>query len=257
MAEIDILRKLAFDTYERIFLGHQHNCIQSEETITDLNLLEIKRLNFRSIRVDKPNKIKESKNGFDWEFWIGNYHSGWWRYAIQAKRLDLSNNRYNSLRHKVQSVKQFQIDILDSFAKQNNSIPLYCFYNHIEEGIGRQFWHCNYPFEVEQLGCTVVPLHRVKLVHKPYKTKSFESIHKYSESKPWQCLLCPNIISNAHSKSQNPFLPKSYAISKYEELPRYIEMFLEIGEISELPEEYYQSEFKTFPKRIMVFETEY
>lgn len=74
---------------------------------------------------------------------------------MQAKRLGFPDNLYDSLGHKVNS--DLQVDILIDYAKANNAVPLYCLYNATDEPHPERYWHCNRPFEREQLGCTVAP----------------------------------------------------------------------------------------------------
>ena len=86
-----ILETLAKATWERIFFGEVLDCSQGEETITDINLLDIKRAatsgGYTGMHILKTNKADEAKFGIDWEWWIGSHLGGWWRYAVQAKKL--------------------------------------------------------------------------------------------------------------------------------------------------------------------------
>jgi hypothetical protein len=51
--------------------GIQHNARLSEETITDINLLEIKRAHPLRVRLRKYSKREESgQTGADWEWWL-------------------------------------------------------------------------------------------------------------------------------------------------------------------------------------------
>ncbi|MFB4202627.1 DUF6615 family protein [Arhodomonas sp. KWT2] len=235
--------------------GHELDCVQSEETLTDINLLEIKRESLYFFRVDKPTKHEEREKGFDWEFWIGCNAKGWYRYAVQAKRMYLNSGKYDRLRHKHKGATKFQIEILEDFSKSTGAIPLYCFYNAIDQNQLNGRWHCTYNPELEQMGCTIVPLRIVKEAHKRRQDKSFEALHNDSSAKPWQCLLCPGILDSRLAKYPNGFLPEDKGYKKFESLPDHLAYFQETGNIANLPDDLYKSEFGGYPKRIMVIDT--
>jgi hypothetical protein len=151
----ELLEDLARRTWHRILDGHFWDIRQGETTISDYLLLEIARAKSPSIEIIKTSIRKEANQGTDWEWWVGSPRRGWIRYAIQAKRLGFPSGRYETLRHKVDSTS-FQVDILINYAKDNNAVPLYCFYNAINKSFPKQYWHCcSNPFELEQLGCTL------------------------------------------------------------------------------------------------------
>jgi hypothetical protein len=106
---------------------------QGEETITDNNLLRIRRSQLPGISVWKCPKPLERFTGLDWEWVIGSDYHGWLRYAVQAKKLTVSNKRYISLNHRVNvnGSKIAQAAILEAYAASNQAIPLYCFYNYV------------------------------------------------------------------------------------------------------------------------------
>lgn len=217
---VDAFERLAELTWKRLHYGHILGCTQSEETITDVNLLDLKMLNSPDIRVYKGTKSEEAICGFDWEWWIGSDSSGWWRYAVQAKRLKLPDYRYSSLRHFVPKSGRFQIDLLDAYAKQHNAIPLYCFYNCVEEWEARLGWHCPLPFEQMQLGCTIVPLHIVRCTHQYGETKSFRNLHISRYALPWRCLVkCDHIIDNSKPNARNRLALFNRAVTNTPTLP--------------------------------------
>lgn len=188
---------LARDTYCRIDAGEKHGIQQSEETITELNLLEIARRNYSFVRLVKPTKIEEAKTGIDWEIWIGSDEDGWRRYAMQAKRLSLSSGKYASFRQKNKHTGLFQLDVLEAYAIASNSIPVYCFYNYVPFAEGNKYWHCNMAVDVQYLGCTVVPLEIAKVSHAQRRPRTFGDLHQHNEAKPWHCLFCPLEIYRA------------------------------------------------------------
>lgn len=160
-----------------------------EETITDLLVLGWKEARLADVTVYKAAGLDESRFGFDLELWIGS-KEGWYRYAVQAKKLG-SNGRYNSLRQLVGTPPAFQIRLLRAYAHAEEAIPLYCFYNHFNVVTARpqRCWHCELQYDLEQLGCTVVPLFLVEKVHDRRVGKTFDVLHEPRQALPIRCLV--------------------------------------------------------------------
>lgn len=252
MAICDSFEQLAEATWERLGLAYWLGCSQGEETITDINILELKRNLYSDLLVLPTTKTEEREKGFDLDLWIGSDYKGWWRYIVQSKKLYVATNSYKALRHKVDDIKNiYQIDVLEEFAKNNKkAIPIYCFYNYSENPSLSSYWHCNKPIQEKQLGCSVVPLSIVKDAHKSGNSKTFESLHSVLAF-PWRCLVCCPAIINAET---NP-LDTSNMIKKYARLPDFLNRERNFPEqlISELPDNLYISEnIRIKPKKIIV-----
>lgn len=189
---VGLFESLAAGTWDRIRLGEAMRVRQGEETISDLNLLEIARAKLPNVAVRKETKPKEGKTGIDWEWWIGSDRVGWWPYAVQAKRVSLQR-RYPGLRQKVKG--RYQIEILADYARREGRIPLYCFYNYCERPDPGVHWHCSLPYDEPQLGCTVVPLETVRKHWGTWGRKSFDAVHRNRDAFPWRCLVrCQEFI---------------------------------------------------------------
>ncbi|OOR62248.1 hypothetical protein BLX04_15000 [Bacillus mycoides] len=244
---IQLFEKLAEDTWERIEYGENLNCRQSEETITDINLLDIMRAELKNVVVSKANKGNEKFTGLDWEWWIGSNSTGWWRYAIQAKKIS-PEGKYAKLRHKVKD--EYQINILERYSKANNCIPLYCFYNHIEEEPLDKYWHCVDEYEKKQLGCTVVPLDIVREAFQKGANKSFFALHKDRRCLPWRCLVkCPR-FNELYRKGAPNFL----ASAGYKSVKPYEINLSDIKSNYVINPEFYSKEIDILPKRILIIE---
>jgi hypothetical protein len=94
-----LLEVLASKTWDRIKYSVIYHVSQGEETITDINLLEIAMSAVREIRVWKCSKKQEAIAGIDWEWLVGSDKIGWLRYAMQAKKLNPKSKRYDNLGH--------------------------------------------------------------------------------------------------------------------------------------------------------------
>ena len=89
---------------------------------------------------------------------------------------------------------------------KDRAIPLYCFYNNVNSALATRYWHCraypNQPDDIRQMGCTVVPLDAVQVMHKPHHTKDFSVVHQDVRSIPWRCLFHPScLVAGIHSGS--------------------------------------------------------
>ena len=231
---VKLLESLAKQTWDRIKDGYELEISQGEETITDLNLLEIKRSGIRSFQVVKLTKAEEAIKGIDWEWWIGSESQGWLRYAIQAKKIQVESQIYNSLGHKVDGIPQ--IDLLETYARKVTAIPLYCLYNYAQNPIPSQHWHCSFPYDEKQLGCTVTPSKIIRQAMSVRGCRNFNHIHTQNETIPWSCLLkCPNILQiYAGVFANTPF----ENVKVYSKLPESIVAAMDEGVLTISPESY-------------------
>ena len=96
-----------------------------EETITETNLLEIRRRHPEHVRVRTFPKQVEATNGADWEWHIvGSLRT--LRMRVQAKRLQ--RNGVLKVRHTVKSSGREQREILIEEAEADDMKPVYCIY---------------------------------------------------------------------------------------------------------------------------------
>ena len=246
------------DVWERLENSKQYGISQGEETITDNLLLYLASQSLSNIKIIQTPKNKESVKGTDWEWWIGNRSGGYLRYAVQAKKLDTKSGRYSSLNHKVGKgpSADYQHKILEDYAKANDAIPLYAFYNYIAKPDLPNKWNCPLPIEHSKLGCTVTPLKNVKKAITIRGWRTFEKIHSFPETVPLRCLAdCPNI---AYTKTQNgsTYLPRFGLDAKVYERPwDWISEMGHLTEFSQMPNDYYNHDLGYYPKRILLIET--
>jgi hypothetical protein len=248
-----ILEQLAEETWDRLDLSHRLKCSQSEETFTDINLLELIRRRPPGLRVYKARGRDEPKKGFDWDWYVGANGVGWLRYSIQAKKLDIGSNRYSTFRHKVGT--RYQIDILKDFARRNRTIPPYCFYNAAGASVEKAHWHCNLPFRAKQLGCSLAPLSVAQRLHQRRVSRSFETAHHDARVIPWRCIAtCPFMSPKSTLGRHHPLAPDGQEVRVLPELPGFLREDPQDAHPVELPTEGYASEFGAFPRWIMVID---
>jgi hypothetical protein len=255
---INDIETLVAILWQRLKAAKKLDVTQGEETITDNFVLDLAILNSVNSKIIKTPKNKESCQGTDWEWWIGSHRHGWLRYAVQAKKLDLKTERYMKLNHKIGKSpnQKNQHDILETYARINEAIPLYAFYNFIDLSNYQPYWQCTLPIDAPQLGITVTPLKNVIHAIANHSKRSFQQIHSLNETLPIRCLAhCPD-FSPRLSRNGRLFIPKfetNARVYKTEEV-----FFLKENgpdEIDNYPSELYNSDQELYPHRILVMNT--
>ncbi|MEU2104568.1 MULTISPECIES: DUF6615 family protein [unclassified Nocardia] len=122
---------LAVRTWQDYADSSRYRLSLDEETTTDRNLLELRRL-FPDLHVHKYTRQREHTVGADWEWWIGSDSEGWLCLRIQAKRVFATT--YKQLDHPgaKRGVHQgkYQYDTLISSCRMAGYIfPFHVFYN--------------------------------------------------------------------------------------------------------------------------------
>ena len=164
-----------------------------EEGITNSLLLDLYDQGCRVLHFKQTSKHDEAISGIDFELWIGSENKGWFRFAIQAKKLDVKTGRYSSLAHETPS-RQQQIELLEDYAGVERAAPIYCLYNHTADAAESEHWHCcTGPADLKELGCTVTPSINIRKAIGEWGGKNFNSIHKNESTLPLKCLLCPKV----------------------------------------------------------------
>lgn len=163
-------RNLEFSHRKDVYVSY------GEETITEQNLLEIRRRHCKQVCLETFSKKKESQNGADWEWHIiGN---NWTlKMRVQAKR---TQRKKDWLRIKYNQQRKLLLERA-SDAKMR---PIYCIYCTESQ---RRIWtkcHPVYDFEGYQTGCLLADAN-----HVPETTTKLREIeHKCF---PWHFLFVP------------------------------------------------------------------
>lgn len=133
-----------------------------EETITDVNLIEIHRLHSEYVLTRKFSRREEgSKSGADWLWCIGEPGS-WLTLLVQAKIVNPKTGRCRYLNYRRGQQRKLLLD----FARKKRFLPIYCVYGHIPNGyspptkalpalskIDSDSWACSWlsPMRIRQL----------------------------------------------------------------------------------------------------------
>jgi len=244
MRTYELFETLASATWHTIHSTHQNKVSLGEDAITSYSLHAIACVGPRNV-VFEDTRVNEATKGCDFELWVGADATGWYRYAVQAKKIEVRSGRYSSLAHKVGS--SLQLDILERYATANNAFPMYCLYNYFPVA---DSWNCNYPKEIEQLGCSVTPSSVVRAALRKRGGRSFAHIHKQPQTLPWRCLVkCPNLIPSGSPSATAHLQPRLFP-----RLPGSLQGLRELrSHITQLdPGELFNHDIRLFPRRIAI-----
>jgi hypothetical protein len=155
------LLELAHATSQNLGFAHcpKVRVSYGEETITETNLLELRRRHPSIITLNTFAKKKEALIGADWEWHIIGRHRTF-RMRVQAKRLQ--KNDKLKIPHKITSSGAEQIDLLIKDAKANRLMPVYCLYSTERQ---RSHWkkqNVGGGYEAFEAGCLLARAETVK-----------------------------------------------------------------------------------------------
>lgn len=209
------LLELGHSTSKNLEFAHSPDVKISygEETITETNLLEIRRRHSDRVALQTFSKSQESKStGADWEWHIiGRVYT--LKMRVQAKRIH-SAGGIGNLKQMGKEAAKPQIDLLIDDAKANGLFPVYCFYCTEPQ---RSHWvkgSVEADTEAFESGCLIADAETVSR-KAPKKLNEIES-----DTVPWHFLCTRRKFSTRLSP---------YSLRFHENLPveRYIEEFLE------------------------------
>ncbi len=178
-----------------------------EETLTDLNMLNLKRNHSTQLTTHTFSKHEEGKNGGDWEWWLTNSsRKRWLCIRVQAKVLKLKTDRFEHLHYKSRKSGIYQLDRLKAECAKSKwrPTPLYCFYLHYDSPPHniRPNRSRTYHF----YGCSVAPVNAIEALRKN-NINDLSSV--LAQSRPWHELFCGGSSSDLLA-SAKAFLEKIY-----------------------------------------------
>lgn len=197
VADLDLL---ADETWVRIVEGDQRGLRVREDTVTDMNLLDLD-IRHTGLHVHRYTQNAESISGADWEWWIG--HGGEWLcLRIQAKRVD--GMTYRQLDHPGERADEYQYDTLIRRSQTDGPHihPIYVFYNGWRQGWPRSTkWNacpngitdptkCKHG-PISRYGCMVVHADIVKLLHERGGPERRLASRFLAKGAPWSDLFRP------------------------------------------------------------------
>ena len=189
MTICETFRNTAIETWHRLSDAKDAKMSLGEETITDINLLEIAKARHPEIKIKKFNKIEEGENGADWEFWLTGKSEKWLGLRIQAKVINLENDKYEQLHyHKGDQTNK----LINNSMKNNKLIPLYCLYTMCDlSQYVKKFAYKNYVNKHESYGCSFIDAFVVKKWGKETHIS-----HLIQDMIPWHCIFLIHEFDN-------------------------------------------------------------
>ena len=174
------LLQLGDSTSRNLAFSHRRDVFVScgEETISETNLLELRRRHARHVRIEMFSHHQEAKNGADWEWHVVGYRRSL-KMRVQAKRLQRDD--ILKIKHTVKSTGKEQRQLLIHSAQAQNMKPIFCIYCTERQ---RTIWTVRSTagrFRSYQTGCLLADAH-----HVPPTTRRLEQIE--DKCIPWHFL---------------------------------------------------------------------
>ena len=186
--------RISKSIWKKVKKSWKYNLRLGEETFTDFLSVDMADYAPENVKLFKTTKREEAQQGTDLEIILNFDEHNFVHLAIQAKKL-YPSGKYPYLNTRVRGTEEYQIKILEKYSKLAGAIPLYLFYNYVDDNHEvRQRWHCGQRIKIKQLGCTLVPSWRIwKAIAYP-ECRTFMSIHLWESALPWRCLFgCPKL----------------------------------------------------------------
>jgi hypothetical protein len=174
-------------TWDRLDIEKITGISIGEESLTDINLQDLKINCPFDIHIQKFNRIVEAKNGADWEWWLISNKVGI-GFRVQAKKIDVATLEYPEIYKMNKNGKQIDLLINGAKAASPKRIPLYVLYNCFDPYNTKYAWNCKTHIKnYKLLGCSIIP---ADLVLKKYKIPKLGFNQFSGLMYPWHCLVC-------------------------------------------------------------------
>jgi len=144
----ELYKEISSSIWDRIPFSYNMGFKYSEVTITENLLFDIYKFNTNSpsLTVNIYEAKNEKANGNDLELCLEIDANKYVILVIQAKKLYFTTQKYPSISHKVNG--EYQIDLLEDYAKKEKAIPMYMFYNSIPnfKNKNKKYYGCTLAF---------------------------------------------------------------------------------------------------------------
>ncbi|WP_375416000.1 DUF6615 family protein [uncultured Hymenobacter sp.] len=176
-----------------------------EETLTDLLIRDLLRLQVLGFNIQAFHKKEERENGADWEWWFQGSSGKWIGMRVQAKVIHQHEDKFKELHRyhgKEAGPRVYQCDdlILSAQTGPYPCVPIYCLYSHWLDPTYNKLlpiWVSH--FDSHNFGCSTVTAVAVQRFRKPTAMKkanrcSLKDTLNYSI--PLAGLVCSPFITN-------------------------------------------------------------
>ncbi|UYZ58035.1 DUF6615 family protein [Hymenobacter latericus] len=201
--------KASVDTWHRIQEGHTLGYYLGEETLTDLLIRDLLRLRLPAFDIEAFSKLKEGRNGADWEWWFQGSSGKWIGMRVQAKVIDEHSPRFEHLHYLCPGKtipagtppeKFYQSDKLIARALKDDPacprVPVYCLYSYWQSlpAVGTASVLSWLPLTDSSFGCSIMAAQKVRALRVPLKsgliTYKCALSDTIKDSWPLQWLVC-------------------------------------------------------------------
>ncbi len=191
MSVCSTFRRLAFETWDILASSRTVEYQPGEETLTDLNILELKKRHPTEVFTRTFSKPEEGKNGADWEWWLTGSSGQWFAFRLQAKILNLETDEFEHLHYKSSKNSSFQCDQLIRSALRSKVplVPLYCLYSNWVSGLNVPLFPCGtFGISLDSFGCSLVSAFDIRQLRLAGNVRDLKSVIR--QAFPWHCLVC-------------------------------------------------------------------
>jgi hypothetical protein len=217
----------AVRTWHYIYTGAAIGLVPGEETLTDLNLLEIQARHPRLVKVWKFSRYREARqSGAEWEWWIGS-RSRWVGMRVQAKIVKPTTTPAQ-LAKGLQYKGGRQLRLLLTSSRRDGLFPLYCFYNARSQWVTGRCTRC-LPFP-QVFGCAIASATKIKSA-----LDAKQPAHILDACRPWSCLVCPD----CHQSRARSLAEQAYEFLSIES--DGIEFDVDVEPLRDRPPDYLQA----------------
>ena len=194
MASNTVVERISESTWNRLREAQRLRVRLGEETLTDLLVLDFLASAPSNVKILPTTKFEEAQQGTDLVVYVRRGANKADIYAVQAKKLSIVG-RYDHLKQRSGQTQQWQIDVLERYAKKWRAVPLYLLFNHVDDrDLTPDYWHCcQQTVDKRQFGCTLVPSWRIREAISIRGCRTFGYVHLDQAALPWRCAFdCPN-----------------------------------------------------------------
>ncbi|MEO6541206.1 MAG: DUF6615 family protein [Ferruginibacter sp.] len=186
----DDFKEIALRTWHLMRNAYEFDMGIGEETITDINLLELKIRQPDLVFTKKMSRRAEHRIGADWLWAIVGRTGATFILYVQAKKFFPETGRYNSLIERVHPFQQVDKLISNQFFYSLfgiNMYPIYVFYNYFEGHTHGINCNCGVSMNKKLSGCSYADAIEVRsriVAHQD----SFDDLYPIQYA--WSCLVC-------------------------------------------------------------------
>lgn len=157
-----------------------------EESITDFLIFNLIKSAGKNLKIKSFTRHQEALNGADWEWWFTGPSGKWVGMRVQAKIINLSNEKYLSFNHKNKNGSQ--IDLLEKDAKLKGMIPVYCMFTNWDPNKYTTPQKCGkHKTYVRHYGVSLLSISNAREVKTSKSTHLSKFINYFI---PLHCILC-------------------------------------------------------------------